>query len=86
MVNPDVLVVGAGPTGLTLACELLRHGCSCRVVETLEAPVTTSKAAVVHSRTMEVFGNLGIAQTIPRSARDPFAGSMRSPGASGWPT
>jgi 2-polyprenyl-6-methoxyphenol hydroxylase-like FAD-dependent oxidoreductase len=60
----DVLVVGAGPTGLTLACELVRHGLSCRVIDQLAAPVTYSKAAVVHARTMEVFDDMGVADAI----------------------
>jgi 2-polyprenyl-6-methoxyphenol hydroxylase-like FAD-dependent oxidoreductase len=58
--EPDVLVVGAGPTGLTLACELVRHGLSCRVIEELAAPVVWSKAAVVQARTMEVFDDMGV--------------------------
>jgi 2-polyprenyl-6-methoxyphenol hydroxylase-like FAD-dependent oxidoreductase len=60
----DVLVVGAGPTGLTMACEILRHGLSVRVVEELEAPVIYSKAAVVHARTMEVFDDMGVVGAI----------------------
>jgi 2-polyprenyl-6-methoxyphenol hydroxylase-like FAD-dependent oxidoreductase len=68
MTNPDVLVVGAGPTGLTLASELQRHGVSCRLIEALAAPVTTSKAAVVHARTMEVFDDMGVvAEILERS-------------------
>ena len=65
----DVLVVGAGPTGLTMASELLRHGLTCRLVEELAAPVTFSKAAVVHSRTMEVFDDMGVAGAIAAGAR-----------------
>ena len=67
--NTDVLIIGAGPTGLTMACELLRHGLSCRIVDELDAPVTTSKAAVVHARTMEVFDDMGVAPTILAHAR-----------------
>ena len=62
--TPDVLVVGAGPTGLTLASELLRHGATCRIVDELTEPVTFSKAAVVHSRTMEVFDDMGVARKV----------------------
>jgi 2-polyprenyl-6-methoxyphenol hydroxylase-like FAD-dependent oxidoreductase len=69
MTKPDVLVVGAGPTGLALACEAIRHGLSCRIVEELEAPVTTSKAAVVHARTMEIFDDMGTVQKILDRAR-----------------
>src|SRR5262249_13089789 len=60
----DVLVVGARPAGLTLACEILRHGLSVRVIEELEAPVIYSKAAVVHTRTMEVFDDMGVVGAI----------------------
>jgi 2-polyprenyl-6-methoxyphenol hydroxylase-like FAD-dependent oxidoreductase len=56
----DVLVVGAGPTGLTLASELLRHGASARVIDELSSPVVYSKAAVVHARTMELFDAMGV--------------------------
>ena len=56
----DVLVVGAGPVGLALACDLLRQGVSCRVIDVLDAPVIYSKAAVVHARTMEIFESLGV--------------------------
>jgi 2-polyprenyl-6-methoxyphenol hydroxylase-like FAD-dependent oxidoreductase len=66
----DVLVVGAGPTGLTLACELLRHGLSCRVVDQLEKPVTYSKAAAVHARTLEVFDDMGVAPAFLECAKE----------------
>ena len=56
----DVLVVGAGPTGLTLAAELARHGASCRIVELLEHPSDTSKALGVHARTLEAMDDMGL--------------------------
>jgi 2-polyprenyl-6-methoxyphenol hydroxylase-like FAD-dependent oxidoreductase len=40
----DVLIVGAGPTGLTLACELLRRGVNCRIIDKAASPATTSRA------------------------------------------
>lgn len=51
----DVLVVGAGPVGLTLACELARNGVSCRIIDKAAAPVTTSRALAIFPRTLEVF-------------------------------
>ncbi len=55
----DALVVGAGPVGLMMAGELARHGLSCRVVDQNEGPSTTSKALAVHSRTLEIFEDIG---------------------------
>src|SRR5690349_1171951 len=55
------LVVGAGPTGLTVACELARHGVAPRVVDRGPAPATTSRALVVQPRTLEIFDDLGVA-------------------------
>ena len=40
----DVLVVGAGPVGLTMAVELARHGASCRIVDQLAAPLPCCRA------------------------------------------
>jgi 2-polyprenyl-6-methoxyphenol hydroxylase-like FAD-dependent oxidoreductase len=58
----DVLVVGAGPTGLTLACELGRHGASCRVVDADGGPTPPheSRALAVWERTLEVFESVGV--------------------------
>jgi 2-polyprenyl-6-methoxyphenol hydroxylase-like FAD-dependent oxidoreductase len=57
----DVLVVGAGPTGLVMASELVRGGVRCRIIEKSPTPSTTSKALAVHARTLELFERLGIA-------------------------
>jgi 2-polyprenyl-6-methoxyphenol hydroxylase-like FAD-dependent oxidoreductase len=58
---PDVLVVGAGPVGLTMAAELARHGQRCRIVDRLAAPSGFCKAIGVTPRTLEVFDDMGIA-------------------------
>lgn len=58
----DVLVVGAGPVGLFMACELIRHGARVRLVEIADSPTTLSKAIGVHARTMEVFQDIGIVE------------------------
>ena len=58
--NVEVLIVGAGPTGLTLACELARHGVSFRIVDKSAVASSMSKALAVHARTLEIFEDMGI--------------------------
>ena len=57
----DVLVVGAGPTGLTAACLLRRQGVDVRVVDRLAAPGKLAKAMIVWSRSLEILDELGVA-------------------------
>jgi 2-polyprenyl-6-methoxyphenol hydroxylase-like FAD-dependent oxidoreductase len=60
----EVLVVGAGPVGLTLAAELARHGVRARIVDKLDAPLPWCRAIGVTPRTLEVFDAMGIARRI----------------------
>ncbi len=55
----DVLVIGAGPVGLTLACELKRHGVRVRLVEKKAEPNQHPNAAIVHVRTLEILSAMG---------------------------
>src|SRR5215470_376599 len=67
MDSTNIIVVGAGPVGLTMAAELARHGLSCRVIDKAVAPSTTSKALAIFPRTLEVFEQMGIAETALRA-------------------
>jgi len=58
----EILVVGAGPVGLTMAAELARHGQRCRIIDRLAAPSGYCKAIGVTPRTLEVWDDMGIAR------------------------
>ena len=59
-ISTDVLIVGAGPSGLTLAAELIRRGVDPVIVDRQPTGANTSRACVVHARTMEVLESLGV--------------------------
>ena len=58
MYDTDVLVIGAGPSGLTLAASLVKRGIATTVVDRQAAGANTSRAAVVNARTLEVLDDL----------------------------
>ncbi len=60
----DLLVVGAGPTGLAAAADALRHGLTVRIVERRADRAMISKALVLHARTMEVLELLGASEEL----------------------
>jgi 2-polyprenyl-6-methoxyphenol hydroxylase-like FAD-dependent oxidoreductase len=61
--DSEVLIVGAGPVGLTMAAALHERGLTCRIIDKAPAPSDKSKALVVWSRTLELLDNLGLATT-----------------------
>jgi 2-polyprenyl-6-methoxyphenol hydroxylase-like FAD-dependent oxidoreductase len=62
MDQTKVLIVGAGPTGLTLALWLTKAGIPIRIIDKTEKPGTTSRAMVLHARNLEFYHQLGIDQ------------------------
>jgi 2-polyprenyl-6-methoxyphenol hydroxylase-like FAD-dependent oxidoreductase len=62
--DTDVLVIGAGPTGLTLAVSLVARGVATMVVDRQTAGANTSRAAVVNARTLEVLEGLDVARRL----------------------
>jgi 2-polyprenyl-6-methoxyphenol hydroxylase-like FAD-dependent oxidoreductase len=60
----DVLIIGAGPAGLALACDLQRRGMAFRLVERLPEPVLASKGKGLVPRTLEVFDDLGLVDAV----------------------
>lgn len=61
--NPTVLVVGAGPVGLTMAAELARFGLSVRIIDKSAARTDKSKAIVIWSRSMELIDRMGCGES-----------------------
>ena len=62
----DVVVVGAGPTGLALACGLAARGVEPLVLDRVAEGASTSRAAVVHARTLEVLEDIEVAEHLLR--------------------
>ena len=60
----EVLIVGAGPTGLTLACELARRSVPFRLVDVALAPFNGSRGKGLQPRTLEVFDDIGIVHDV----------------------
>lgn len=61
---PQVLIVGAGPTGLVLALCLARHGVAVRIIDRNSGPGQASRAMAVHARTLEFYRQLGFADAV----------------------
>ena len=74
-ITTDVIIVGAGPTGLSLACQFIRYGVDFVVVEKNEGVTPYSKALGVHARTLEIYEQLDLAQKAVE--RGTIAGKVR---------
>src|SRR5260370_12855374 len=67
--DTDVLIVGAGPTGLVLALWLTRLGVRVRILDKTSEPGTTSRAVAVQARTLELYRQVGLGDTIAERGR-----------------
>ena len=67
--QPDVLIAGAGPAGLTLAAELARYQLSVRIVDQAPQPSDKSRALVVWPRTLEHLQRLHLAEAFVAAGR-----------------
>lgn len=77
MKRSEVLIVGAGPTGLVLALYLSRLGVGVRIVDKSDGPGTGSRAVAVQARTLELYRQIGLADAVVQ------AGHI-NPGISLW--
>ena len=73
----QVLIAGAGPTGLALALWLTKLGVSVRIIDKTAEPGTTSRALAVSARTLELYRQLGMAGPL-------VDGGVKVPGANFW--
>jgi 2-polyprenyl-6-methoxyphenol hydroxylase-like FAD-dependent oxidoreductase len=72
----DVLIAGAGPTGLVLALALSHQNVRVRIVDKLAEPGTTSRALAVQARTLEFYDQLGFADRVVERGRKATGANM----------
>jgi 2-polyprenyl-6-methoxyphenol hydroxylase-like FAD-dependent oxidoreductase len=77
MEQSDVLIAGAGPTGLVLALWLTKAGTKVRIIDKAAGPGTTSRALAVQARTLELYRQLDLTDAV-------IARGHRVPGANFW--
>ena len=65
----DVLISGAGPTGLVLALALAKQGVRPCIIDRAAGPGTTSRAMAVQARTLELYRPLGLAEEVAAAGR-----------------
>ena len=73
-----ILIVGAGPVGLTMAAELSRFGVSVRIIDRSPHPTETSKALVVWSRTLELMDRMGCTKAFLESGLRAHGASLHA--------
>jgi 2-polyprenyl-6-methoxyphenol hydroxylase-like FAD-dependent oxidoreductase len=74
--DTDVLIVGAGPTGLVLALWLTRLGVRVRIIDKTAEPGTTSRALAVQARTLEFYRQIGVADAAVAQGRKTIGVNM----------
>src|ERR1700743_2749121 len=76
MAQTEVLIIGAGPTGLVLALWLTRLGVRVRIVDKTAEPGTTSRALAVQARTLELYRQLDLAEAVVARGHRVLAGNF----------
>jgi 2-polyprenyl-6-methoxyphenol hydroxylase-like FAD-dependent oxidoreductase len=62
--HTSVLIVGAGPSGLMMAAQLLRNGIQPVIIDSRQGPTSHSKALAVHARSLEIYRQLGVIKRV----------------------
>jgi len=76
VLDTEVLIVGAGPTGLVLALWLTRLGIRIRIIDKTAEPGTTSRALAVQARTLELYRQIGLADDVVKRGRTTIAANL----------
>ena len=74
--DTDVLVVGAGPTGLMLANQLGRRGVRTLIIDRHDGPARETRALGVQARTLEIYSHLGMVERALELGRRTAAANM----------
>lgn len=61
-IKTDVIIVGAGPTGLALACQLIRYDMDFVIIDAKKGITDLSKAIAVQARTLEIYEQMDLAE------------------------
>ena len=64
LTKTDVIIIGAGPTGLALACQMIRYGIDFVIIDKKETTTPHSKAIGVQARTLEIYEQIGLADKL----------------------
>ncbi|KAH7034791.1 FAD binding domain-containing protein [Microdochium trichocladiopsis] len=75
--NADIIIVGAGPTGLTMALELALQGVSFRIVDKAEKASDKSRALAMHARSLEVLSRHGLRDDLINAGNTPEGMSIK---------
>jgi 2-polyprenyl-6-methoxyphenol hydroxylase-like FAD-dependent oxidoreductase len=73
--HTEVLIVGAGPSGLMMAAQLLRYGVIPTIIDTRQGPTNQSKALAVQARSLEIYRQMGVIEQVLKEGK-PAAGAM----------
>lgn len=77
--NCEVLIAGAGPTGLMMAAQLLRNGVHPMIIDSRNGPSSHSKALAVQARTLEIYRQMGIADEAVENGRKLYGAHLHLP-------
>src|SRR5476651_2605823 len=67
--HTKVLIVGAGPSGLMMAAQLLRHGVQPVIIDSKHGPTNHSKALAVQARSLEIYRQMGVVDKVVANGR-----------------